>query len=383
MKYLPFIFRNLLRNRRRTILSVFSIGISMFIFSALMSLPSVVRELLRDRVSNLRLDAANKAGFGGFDYTLPISYGQTIRSMPHVDAVSGALYVIGSYRDPGEIIPIIGVEPTQMAIIYPDWGITPAGAAQLERSRSSGLVTGSMMRRFHWKIGDNITFRATNLPNDIDITIAGTIEGAGAPPSAVIVPFERLNQAFGNRGIAVLFFIRIDRSEFATAVIHEIDSRFANSAYETSTQTELGMAQVRLQQFRLLLVGVQFIALIIAVVIGLVAANTAAMSVRERRHELGVMRSIGFTRRMLVGSIATEGLVIGLAAGALGSAIAWLVLWILGSDLLFGGRLVIHLTTTVAVGSVALAAGIGLLSAAIPGLTATHRDIATALRATV
>ena len=95
-------------------------------------------------------------------------------------------------------------------------------------------------------------------------------------------------------------------------------SRFANSAYETSTQTELGMAQIRLQQFRLLLVGVQFIAVIVAMVIGLVAANTAAMSVRERRHELAVMRSIGFTRRMLVGSIATEGLLIGLAAGAFG-----------------------------------------------------------------
>ena len=75
MKYLPLILRNLFRNRRRTILSVLSIGISMFIFSALMSLPSVVRELLRDRTSNLRLDCANKAGFGGFDYTLPFSYG--------------------------------------------------------------------------------------------------------------------------------------------------------------------------------------------------------------------------------------------------------------------------------------------------------------------
>ncbi len=383
MKYLPLIFRNLLRNRRRTILSVLSIGISMFIFSALMSLPSVVRELLRDRVSNLRLDCANKAGFGGFDYTLPLSYGQTIRAMPHVEAVSGALYAIGNYRDPGLIIPILGVDPEQMAIIYPDWGITPADAALLEQSRSSALVTAAMMKRYQWKLGDKITFSATNLPTDIDVTIAGSLDAPNAPPNMVMVPFERLNQAMGDRGNAVLFFIRIDRSEFANAVIHEIDSRFANSAYETSTQTELGMAQVRLQQFRLLLVGVQFIAVIVAVVIGLVAANTAAMSVRERRHELGVMRSIGFTRRMLVGSIASEGLLIGLAAGALGSAIAWLVLWVLGSDLLFGGRLIIHLTPMVAVGSVALAAGIGLLSAVIPALTATHRDIATALRATV
>ncbi len=383
MKYLPLVFINLFRNRRRTLLSVLSIGISMFIFSALMSLPAVVRQLLRDRVSALRLDCANKAGFGGFDYTLPVSYAQTIRAMPHVDAVSGALYVIGSYRDPGEIIPILGVDPVQMSIIYPDWGITPADAALLERSRSAGAVTASMMKRFKWKIGDNVTFRAANLPTDIDVTIAGSLDGANVPPAMVIVPFERLNQAFGNRGNAVLFFIRIDRSEFANSVINEIDSRFANSAFETSTQTEMGMAQIRLQQFRLLFVGVQFIAVIVAVVIGLVAANTAAMSVRERRHELAVMRSIGFTRRMLVGSIVTEGVLIGLAAGILGSAIAYLVLSVAGSNLIFAGRLIIQLTPMVATGSIALAAAIGLLSAAIPAFNATRHDIATALRATV
>ncbi len=383
MKYLPLVFINLFRNRRRTLLSVLSIGISMFIFSALMSLPAVVRQLLRDRVSALRLDCANKAGFGGFDYTLPVSYAQTIRAMPHVDAVSGALYVIGSYRDPGEIIPILGVNPVQMSVIYPDWGITPADAALLERSRSSGVVTASMMKRFKWKIGDNVTFRAANLPTDIDVTIAGSLDGANVPPAMVIVPFERLNQAFGNRGNVVLFFIRIDRSEFANSVINEIDSRFANSAFETSTQTEMGMAQIRLQQFRLLFVGVQFIAVIVAVVIGLVAANTAAMSVRERRHELAVMRSIGFTRRMLVGSIVTEGVLIGLAAGMLGSAIAYLVLSVVGSNLIFAGRLIIQLTPMVAAGSIALAGAIGLLSAAVPALNATRRDIATALRATV
>jgi putative ABC transport system permease protein len=383
MKYLPLIFRNLLRNRRRTILSVLSIGISMFIFSALMSLPAVVRQLLHDRISNLRLDCANKAGFGGYDYTLPLSYAATIRAMPHVDAVSGALYAIGNYRDPGQVVPILGVEPSQMSVIYPDWGITPRLASALEQSRSSGLVTAAMMKRYQWKVGDDVTFRSSTLPSDIDVTIAGSLDGANAPPNMVMVPFERLNQAMGNRGNAVLFFIRIDRSESANAVIREIDSRFANSAFETSTQTELGMAQNRLQNFRLLFVGVQFIAIVIAIVIGLVASNTAAMSVRERRHELAVMRSLGFTRRMLVGSIVLEGLMIGLAAGALGAAIAYLALAILGSDLLFGGRLILHLTPGVAAGSVALAAAIGLFSAAIPALNATRRDIATALRATV
>lgn len=383
MKYLPLIITNLFRNRRRTILSVLSIGISMFIFAALMSLPAVVRQLLRDRVSALRLDTGNRAGFGGFDYTLPLSYVQTIRAIPHVDAVSGVLFAIANYRNPGEIIPIAGMDPTQMSGLFPDWGITPELAAKLEHSRSSALVTPTMMKRFGWHLGDNITFNATSLPTDVDVTIAGVLGGPSPPPSIVIVPFERLNQMMGNINKVALFFIRIDRSEYATSVIRDIDSRFANSPFETITETEMGMAQQRLQQFRLLFVGVQFIAGIVAVVIGLVAANTAAMSVRERRHELAVMRSIGFTRRMLIGSMAGEGLLIGLAAGAIGAGLAWLVLYILGSDLLFAGRLFIHVTPLVGFGSVALAGAIGFLSAAIPAVNATRRDIATALRATV
>jgi putative ABC transport system permease protein len=383
MKYLPLVFRNLFRNRRRTMLSVLSIGISMFIFAALMSFPAVVRQLLRDRVSALRLDCGNKAGFGGFDYTLPLSYGETIRALPHVDAASGVLFAIANYRDPGETIPIAGLDPTQMSALFPDWGITPELAEALAHSRASALVSPMMMKRFKWHVGDKVTFHTASLDSDLDVTLAGTLGGPSPPPTIVIVPFERLNQMMGNLGRAMLFFIRIDRSEFANPVIRAIDSRFANSAYETTTETELGMAQQRLQQFRLLFVGVQFIAVIVAFVIGLVAANTSAMSVRERRHELAVMRSIGFTRRVLVGSIVTEGVIIGLAAGLLGCAIAYLVLKIVGSNLIFEGRLIIHLTPAVAIGSVALAGAIGFLSAAIPALTATRRDIATALRATV
>ncbi len=383
MKYLPFVFRNLFRNRRRTLLSILSIGISMFIFAALMSLPSVVRQLLRDRVSALRLDCGNKAGFGGFDYTLPLSYGKTISAIPHVDAVSGVLFALATYRSPNEMTPIAALDPTQMSGLFPDWGITPELAARLERSRSSALVTPTMMERYHWKIGDKVTFRTPSLPSDVDVTIAGVLGGGNPPPSIVIVPFERLNQMMGNFNRAIFFFIRIDRSEYANSVIRAIDGRFANSEFETITETELGMAQQRLQQFRLLFVGVQFIAGIVALVIGLVAANTAAMSVRERRHELAVMRSIGFTRRMLVGSIVTEGVLIGLAAGVIGSAIAYLVLHFAGSDLIFQGRLILELTAPVAAGSIALAAGIGLVSSAIPALNATRRDIAIALRATV
>lgn len=383
MKFLPLILRNIFRNRRRTILTVLSIGISMFIFAALMSLPAVVRRVLRDRISALRLDCASKGGLGGLDYTLPVAYEQTIRGIPHVEAVTGAVFVLANYRDPGLLIPVVAADPMQMLAIYPDWGITPAAAAELERSRSSALVSAGLMKRFKWKIGDKVVVHAMNLPVDIDFMISGILESKNAPESIVIVPYERINQVEVNRDRAMVFFIRIDRADTAPAVIQQIDSRFANSAFPTTTETEVGLAQSRVGMLRLLFVGVELIAGIIVIVIAMVAANTASMAVRERRHELAVMHAMGFTRRFLVGSIVIEGVLIGFAAGGLGALIAYLVLQVVGSTLFFEGRLVFRLMPSVAAETIAIAAAIGLLSAAIPAFNATRREIAEALRATI
>ena len=69
MKFVPLVIRNLLRSRRRTILSMLSIAVSTFIFAALMSVPAVVAQLLRDSVSALRL--VSLRGFRKSGKTLP------------------------------------------------------------------------------------------------------------------------------------------------------------------------------------------------------------------------------------------------------------------------------------------------------------------------
>jgi len=97
-----------------------------------------------------------------------------------------------------------------------------------------------MMERFKWHVGDKVTFHTASLSSGLDVILAGTLSGPNSPPTIVIVPIERLNQMMGNLGRAMLFFIRIDRSEFANSVIRAIDGRFANSAYGTTTETDWG-----------------------------------------------------------------------------------------------------------------------------------------------
>ncbi|MBV8362819.1 MAG: hypothetical protein JO189_33530, partial [Deltaproteobacteria bacterium] len=65
---LPLVLRNATRNLRRTILTILSIAVSIFIFAVLTSLPNLVNQILRERASSQRLVVLNK---GGYFYPLP------------------------------------------------------------------------------------------------------------------------------------------------------------------------------------------------------------------------------------------------------------------------------------------------------------------------
>ena len=70
MKYLGIIYKNLFRNKRRTLLTVFSIAVSLFIFSALTSLPTAVHQVLSAVATSERLVVHNKAGLA---YGIPMA----------------------------------------------------------------------------------------------------------------------------------------------------------------------------------------------------------------------------------------------------------------------------------------------------------------------
>jgi putative ABC transport system permease protein len=381
MKFLPLVFRNLLRNRRRTILTVLSIAVSVFIFAALMSLPGLVEVMLRDRVNSLRLICASKAGFLS---PLPEAYRRRIAALPHVEAVVGVSIFIGTYRDPKDAIPCFAVDADETETVWPDWGITPAAAAQFRASRRAALVEGTLMRRFGWHIGDNLVLRGTLYPVDLELSIVGTL-GGSAPPSRIMFRRDLLDEALGHPGTVNILWVKLDRADETARVIAAIDSTFANSAVETRTESEENFARAQISSFRLLFDGARVLAAIVVFAIVLVAANTAAMSVRERRHELAVMRAIGFERRTLIACLVAEGLLIGIVGGLAGCAGAWVALRMLpyASRTLGMLALMISLPGRVVVESFVTAALIGLGSSLAPATAATRGDISAALRAIV
>jgi len=380
MNYLSLVFRNITRNKRRTILTTLSITVSVFVFASLISLPGLLNQVLRDRANSRRLITHSKASLF---YMLPEAYRRRIETVPHVEAVAAYSLFLASYRNPSEQLAALGVDDDHIREVFPDWDISAETELEFKSQRTAALVATNLMKVFGWKVGQTIMLRGMMYPVDLQLTIVGVLNEEAAGPR-IMFRRDYMEELLGRPGNANLFWVKVDSSKSAPEVIAAIDEMFANSPNETATETEVAL--IKSQEggnLAMLLDGAKFLAAIVIFTIGLVAANTAAMAVRERRHEMGVMRAIGFTRGSIIARILVEGLIVGVTGGVLGCGLAYL-----GFDLLprVSGALgplalAMTLQPRIIAYSFLVAAAIGAASGFIPAAMATRGDIATELRA--
>jgi putative ABC transport system permease protein len=109
---------------------------------------------------------------------------------------------------------------------------------------------------------------------------------------------------------------------------------------------------------------------LILVVCALFVANSAAVAIRGRRRELGVLACLGWTRPRLFAAVLGELAAIGLAAGALGAATALAVSTALG----------LHASARRAAVAVPVAVGVAVLAGLVPAWRAAHAEPLAAVR---
>lgn len=385
MKFAKLMLRDLGRNRRRSVTTIASVAVSLFIFSALMSLVTITDQILANAGGSLRLVCHSKAGFG---HGLPEAYGPKIQALPHVTAVSGWNFFGSQYRRPDDTFPTIDVDVQDLEVIWPEWKIAPDELAEFRRIRTAALVAPELMRKYRWRIGDRVSLFGVQDEIPVTLEIVGTL-GPKAPPNYFIFRRDYLKEVYAKLPHRVdpaydvdLFWIKADNAKDLPAVMSEVDTEFNNSTYETRTESEAGFVSGLVATLGVVFTIAKLLGAIVLATMILVAANTAAMSVRERRKDVAVMRAIGFGRFHIVGLIISESLAIAVAGGALGGAAAYLILRVaeVGRGILgpFGP---IRMTLEVAVYGLAAAILIGLLSSVGPAISSVRGGIAQSLRA--
>jgi putative ABC transport system permease protein len=374
------IWRNLGRNRGRTILTTLAVAFSIFLVCAVMTLPSVRDSILARTANSLRISVHHKAGL---TYWLPLAYVQKVRTLPHVVGVSHWSWFGGLYTEPKDAFPNFAVDPEKVSDVWPDIDWDPAELEAFKHARNGALVASRTMAKFGWKIGDEITLRGTIFPVNLTLKIVGRIPERLS--TSLWFPrqyFEEAVRPGGTFGYVGMLWVRVDQPEHINTVMAAIDDLFHNSEAETASETERAFISNFFSSFDGLIRIVMLVGFLVVAAIVLIAANTAAMSVRERIGEVAVLKTIGFRRRTVFTLLLSEGLVITVLGGALGAGLAYVILNAGKSSWspFLGPMAMFIMPVSVMIQGLFLALLVGILAGVIPSRGAARLNVAAALR---
>ena len=373
-KYAMLVLKNLMRSKRRTVLTVLSIAVSLFIFSALLSMPAVVNQFLMDSASSTRIAVHNSAGV---TYGIPEAYRQRVAATPHVVAATAQSWFGGIYHEISDQFPNFSVDPEMVGQMWPDWDIAPQALHDFQQIRTACLVGPDTMKRFGFHVGQQIMLRGTIYPFNVTLNIVGTLNGK-APPGFLIFRRDYLEEIRGRPGFVDVIWAKIDNSANEPTVTAAIDEGFANSSAETLSEPEASFFGGFIAGYRVFFQLAELMSIVVIFTIGLVAANTAAMGIRERRGEIAVLRAIGFRARTILLMLLSESMIIAIVGGLIGCGGAYLLFLRFPVQGVIG---VIEMPPEVFFAALGVAAAIGVISALVPAAAAARRNIVDALRA--
>jgi len=384
LKYLPFILRNLGRNKLRSLLTAAAIALAIALVCILRTMPAGMDSFLSSIASNTRVSTHNEAGMV---YAMPYSYLQKVRAVPGVVAAISWQWFGGAIDTAkGVEFPNFAVDPEDFGVVYADWNIAPQALEDFRKYRDAALVGRATLQKKDWKIGDVVTLKSTVFPLELSFRIVGEVPN----PQAAQFYFQReyLVQAFAATGTPIdttgMIWSRIDDPERVEPAMRQIDEMFRNAEAETASETEKSFFGNFFGSLKGIVTIILIVAGIVTLCIVFIAANTASMSVRERVGEIAILKAIGFRKQTIFSTLLAEAVVLSTVAGIVGALISLGLTRILRSSASTGPQLGpltgFIVTDAILVQAVFIAFFIGILSGWLPALGASRRSVAQTLR---
>jgi putative ABC transport system permease protein len=380
MKYVGLVLKSARRSKRRTLLTIFSVAIAVFLFASLRAVLDGFNAATEASSSTRIVTQRATSLF----FSMPTSHGEAIRSTPGVRDVSWANWFGGVYKDPQNFFAQFAIDAENYLRLYPEIQLAPDERKAFLEDRTGCIIGDGLARRFGFKVGDKITLQV-GIPvygtRDFDFNVRGiyTSGGAAVDNQSMMFHWKYADERSVLPGQVGWYIAEIDNPDEATRIAMAIDQKFANSPNETKTETERQFQSTFVSMFGNLNLLLGSIALAVVITTLFVAANTMAMSVRERTTEIAVMRTLGFPSQTIFLLVAAEGLMMSIVGGLIGALLARAVV---NPDLLQVGAFipVFGVNNSNLVMGLALSAVIGVLAGVIPATMASRLRIIDALR---
>jgi putative ABC transport system permease protein len=328
-KYLPLVWAGIWRKRGRAVLMLLQIVSAFMLFGLLEGFNSGIKQAIA-KTHGDRLYVGSSVSLGE---PLPVGLLGRIRSTPGVMFATPRSGLPGTYQQPDQQVSVIAADVGPLFAIYDEFSTSKEAIDALAGNRTGVLVGSVTMKKYSWKVGDRVVLQSpvpkVDGSRDWAFDIVGAYDTLDDPANAtqLICNFAYLNEArFTGRDTVQLFVAKIDSPASAGAIGLAIDNAFANSDHETRTQSEADLLASQIQRIG----DLNYLAraIIAAVFFALLFATGALMmqSIRERMPELAVLKTVGFSDRLVMGLILAEAITFCLFAAGIGLGLASVLL---------------------------------------------------------
>jgi putative ABC transport system permease protein len=377
VRYLPILLANLRRKKLRTVLTIGSFSVALFLFGLLFA----VRMGFRQGIDVAGADRLIVTGTSLIQL-LPLPYLARIQRMPGVKEVAHATWFGGIYQDPKNFFPQFAVDPEPWRAMYTEYIVDEQEWSDFVADRQGAIVGAKLAERFGWEVGDRIPLKSPGyLGGDSwDLNVRGIYHGTRPQDDEgqFWMQHEYIHEKGPDyfRGVVGWYIVRVGDPEDAAKVVAAIDEEFRNSANETRTQTESAFAAAFVRQMG----NIEFLVLAIGSIVFftllLITGNTMAIAVRERTNDLAVLKAVGYSDGFVLGLVLAEAALIAGVGGVVG---LWLAHAVVSRDIT-GGLIALYLPGGALAGGVVVALGTGLLAGLFPALGAMRLSVVDALR---
>ena len=396
MKYLTYILRNARRNPVRSLLTIASASICLFLMMILVSFFAMSDEVKASTRIYNRIITLNANGFMGF---LPIAFDKEIARLDGVVAATPLSWYGGKYQD--EIRPFaqFGVDPDTIFTVLDEFTI-PRDQLEAFRKNKDGCVVGRKLAEDkNLEVGSPLPLKGDAYPVDLSLTVRGIYDGpSNRDLRMCLFNWEYLDEgmkrvasslssstpsSLGTRksGDAGLIFIKCRSADDMAGLCKRVDDLYRNSEFPTRTQTEEAFGKMfdeMLGDFRWM---IRVIGLAVMFSLLFVAGNAMAISMRERTTEAALLKAIGFSRELVLFLVMTEAVLVAGIGGVIGSLGCKGLCEIVDLSKYTAGVLkFFYIPWNVAIQGLAVSLFVGFVSGLYPALRAANLSVVNGLR---
>ncbi len=346
-------WRNLWRNKRRSLVVISSVAIGIFFMIFSMGFMNGLNVQMIENTIKTSLGhvAIHDKGFQEFiklkyNFASNESIIQALQEEPEVKAFAPRVKIQGMIRssESSRGIMIVGIDPEKekkVSSIY-EYTSKEEGSEYLEASdENSILISKSMAKKLDLLIGDRVVLMFQDKNNEI-VGIGLTVKGFFITPIetfdkyVVFTTIDRLQKETGIDSNLSEINIVLNDSRNVDAVKSALIKKINNDNLEILSWKDMAPNLVSAVKLFDNIMYMFFMIVFITVIFSI--ANTLVMAIMERFHEIGVMKAIGTRPEWIFSIVMFEALnlgIVGLLVGALSGVIISEALAITGIDFSF------------------------------------------------